>query len=546
MAEPAGSLETGKGRPRVRPILELGRRPASRRARLGAVCVAAAIIALTFASAVEAQVTVATIAIPTVASTPVATLSSPVNPSTVPVATTNGAVPEKTPVETSTPVTTSTVPVSTPSIVTRASTTIADDTVPLPTTVPATAATVATAPSTTASSRPSSTTPSSRLSSTRRGATTTAPAATTLAQLRVALDAALGTGAGTRSALVNMEGLGPVYERNADTALPPASVIKITTGGAALLRLGPDHRFVTSVWASTAPVVGTVGGDLIVRGVGDPSLTQADVRSLAVEVAASVKSVSGDLVLDDTGFETATKNPGWKDKFTPFEVGLLSSFMIAGNHRADLATLADPDLANLTLIRNALTKAGVQIKGSTRRGVADDTAVTIASHSSRGLSDLVAKMLKDSENTYAEQILRAVGSGSTKRGVERISATFGEADVRAPIQADGSGLSANDRATARQLVAWLRLMDRSPVSGAMRASLSVACGDGTLRSRLCATPADKRVWAKTGTLDYVHTIAGYGTTASGRTFTFAILLNNVPNGRVLIDQAIASVAGFIG
>ncbi len=535
----------------MRRLLELGRRTASRRIRVATAYVTAAILTVTCSSAVEAQVTVATIAIPTVATTSATTLSSPVNPSTVAVPTTNGAVPEKTPVETSTSVTTPTA-VSAPPIVTPASTTITDSTVLLPATVPATAPTTATAPSITTSSRLASTTASSRLPSTTRRATptaatpTAAPAAATLTQLRVALDAALGTGAGTRSALVNMEGLGPVYERNADTALPPASVIKITTGGAALLRLGPDHRFVTSVWASTAPVVGTVRGDLIVRGAGDPSLTQADVGALAVDVAASVKSVSGDLVLDDRGFDAATKNPGWKDKFTPFEVGLLSSFMIAGNHRADSATLADPDLANLALIRNALTKAGVEITGGTRRGVATDSAVTIASHSSRGLGDLVAKMLKDSENTYAEQILRAVGGGSTTRGVQRIGATFGEADLRAPIQADGSGLSANDRATARQLVAWLRLIDRSPVSGAMRASLSVACGDGTLRSRLCATPADKRVWAKTGTLDYVHTIAGYGMTASGRTFTFAILLNNVPNGRVLIDQAIASVAGFIG
>ena len=96
------------------------------------------------------------------------------------------------------------------------------------------------------------------------------------------------------------------------------------------------------------------------------------------------------------------------------------------------------------------------------------------------------------------------------------------------------------------LVAWLRLLDRSPVSTAMRSSLAIACGDGTMKGRLCTTAAEKRVWAKTGTLDFVRTIAGYGTTVNGRSFTFAILLNNVPNGRVVIDQAIAAVAGFTG
>ena len=364
--------------------------------------------------------------------------------------------------------------------------------------------------------------------------------------MRAALDRLLAGGNGTRGALVNIEGLGALYEHNADVALPPASAIKITTGGAALLRLGGEHRFVTTVRAASEPSGGFVRGDLIVQGVGDPSFTNADLRSLASDVAATVKSISGDVVLDAGNYAAPTKNPGWKEKFTPFEVGLLSSFMIAGNHRADAATLNDPDLANLALFRAALIKAGVSIAGTTRRGVTPEATVVVASHSSRQLFELVAKTLKDSENTYAEQLLRAVGGGSTARGIDRITAIFADAELRAPVQSDGSGLSSNDRATARQLVAWLRLIDRSPVSAAMRSSLAVACGDGTMKGRLCATAADKRVWAKTGTLDFVRTIAGYGTTASGRSFTFAILLNNVPNGRVVIDQSIAAVAGFTG
>ena len=345
---------------------------------------------------------------------------------------------------------------------------------------------------------------------------------------------------------MSIEGLGAVYELDPDAPLPPASTIKVTTGGAALLRLGPDFRFVTQVKASEHVVGKELNGDLIVRGAGDPNLTSRDLNDLATEVASQMRTVRGNLVLDTAGYDPATKNPGWKTKFTPFEVGLLSAFMVGGNHRGDAATLLDPDLANLRLFRDALTKAGVSVLGGSVRGSASAAATLVASHTSPTLATLVSRMLKDSENTYAEQLLRAVGSGSTTNGVDRLRILFSGADLTAPTQSDASGLSGLDRASARQLVGWLRHLDRSAVSDTFRSSLSVACVDGTLKGRLCNTPAAQHVWAKTGTLDSVRTIAGYGRTASGRAFTFAILLMNVANGRALIDQAITSVAGFTG
>ena len=64
-----------------------------------------------------------------------------------------------------------------------------------------------------------------------------------------------------------------VFERGANRALIPASTMKAITAAAALHELGPAWRFETRLESSaTLNPDGTLAGDLVVRGGGDPSL----------------------------------------------------------------------------------------------------------------------------------------------------------------------------------------------------------------------------------------------------------------------------------
>lgn len=384
--------------------------------------------------------------------------------------------------------------------------------------------------------------------------TTIAPAAaklTTQAELQAAISSALAVSkGGKRGIVVSMEGLGNVYEAGADASLPPASAIKLATAGAALLRLGPDHRFVTRV-VTAAPLAPSarLNGDLFVVGSGDPSFGHDDLDAIAASVAsAGIRFVSGDLVVDDSKYAAVRRNDGWKPAFVPFEVGVLSTFMVAGNHRADPGTLGDPDLANLAMLRQSLAERGVVIEGTLRRGPAPSNVRNIATHTSPPLMRLLSKMVKDSENTYAEQILREIGSqagnGSTAGGANVVARLFRNADISPLLQYDGSGLSSLDRASARQLVAWLQFLDRGPSAAGFRSTLAIGCVDGTLRSRFCE--AKGRVFAKTGTLDSVRTLAGYATTSSGRNVTFAFLFSGGTNSRAAIDASMRAVTAFAG
>lgn len=160
-------------------------------------------------------------------------------------------------------------------------------------------------------------------------------------------------------------------------------------------------------------------------------------------------------------------------------------------------------------------------------------------------------MLKNSDNFTAElltkELGRTAGGGTTVFGVAAVQRQAARFGVAGATMADGSGLSAYNRQTPSGTVRWLDSAAATRVGPLVRASLPVACRDGTLRRRMCGTVAAGRVSAKTGTLAGVRALAGYAVTRSGRPVTFAIQLAGVRNGvaaRAAIDRAMVAVASY--
>lgn len=113
-----------------------------------------------------------------------------------------------------------------------------------------------------------------------------------------------------------------LFEENAEKYLVPASNMKSFTVAAALDRLTPDFRFVTSVYAASKPDLGgKVLGDLTIFGRGDPtfaaSLNDGDyykaINALADKIAVSgVKRIEGNLVGDESYFTGDALGPTWE------------------------------------------------------------------------------------------------------------------------------------------------------------------------------------------------------------------------------------------
>lgn len=116
-----------------------------------------------------------------------------------------------------------------------------------------------------------------------------------------------------------------LYSYNADEALKPASNMKLFTTALALDQFGADHQFSTDVLrVGTIDAQGTLHGDLILRGDGDPGLSSRFYRggaSAAMDVlaqlvaGAGIKRVTGGLIADATAFDHDLVPEGWQRRY---------------------------------------------------------------------------------------------------------------------------------------------------------------------------------------------------------------------------------------
>jgi serine-type D-Ala-D-Ala carboxypeptidase/endopeptidase (penicillin-binding protein 4) len=91
---------------------------------------------------------------------------------------------------------------------------------------------------------------------------------------------------------------------------------------------------------------------------------------------------------------------------------------------------------------------------------------------------------------------------------------------------NGSGLSRSTHISVLQMARILGAAYHSPFAPEYLASFPLAGMDGTLRTRMKSSPAGS-VRLKTGHLDSVSGVAGYVTTAAGKTYVLVSLVNHI-------------------
>lgn len=158
---------------------------------------------------------------------------------------------------------------------------------------------------------------------------------------------------------------------------------------------------------------------------------------------------------------------------------------------------------------------------------------------------------KVSQNLHAELFLRrvalAAGSGSVADGQVAVRSILALAGApRASFDlSDGSGMSTYNRVAPRGSIALLRWIAAQQWGAAWRDSLPVGGVDGTLARRFAGTILDKKLFAKTGSLNATAALSGWLITKSGKTFTFSAYANDVPDGTSAtkaMDSALVLIA----
>lgn len=157
---------------------------------------------------------------------------------------------------------------------------------------------------------------------------------------------------------------------NPDTPRSPASTIKVLTTFAALDSLGPSFTWHTRALIHGELNDGVLDGDLILQGGGDPYMTLERWWSFAHALRArGLKTILGDIVIDDTAFSLPPEDPGEFDgrPNRPYNVvpdALMVNFqsiefrLVANAAARRIDVISSPAPANLTIENQVRFAAG--------------------------------------------------------------------------------------------------------------------------------------------------------------------------------------------
>jgi D-alanyl-D-alanine carboxypeptidase/D-alanyl-D-alanine-endopeptidase (penicillin-binding protein 4) len=341
-----------------------------------------------------------------------------------------------------------------------------------------------------------------------------------------------------------------LFESKADVPRVPASVEKLYTTSAALLRFGPDATLKTTVaGGGFLDPDGVWRGNLYLRGGGDPTLDRDDLRQLASDLgAAGVVRVDGSILGDETRFDALRGSYDSGGAYDTDMGGVLSALALDRGFARD----GKPAAQAARQLAKVLRGEGVRVEGRSGIGTTPENATHLASVASPSMRDLIRLTNVPSDNFLAEMLVKDLGSdfggaGTSAAGVAVVRSTLGSFGVH-PRIVDGSGLSRADITTPREVVRLLETMHHQEIAGSFESSLAVAGRTGTIRKRMRGTPAQDRCRAKTGTLIGVSSLAGVCTAAGGHTIAFAMLMNRagVTRAHSVQDRIATAIARYDG
>jgi D-alanyl-D-alanine carboxypeptidase/D-alanyl-D-alanine-endopeptidase (penicillin-binding protein 4) len=336
-----------------------------------------------------------------------------------------------------------------------------------------------------------------------------------------------------------------VYQRNADVLMIPASNRKLFAMATAASCLGFDARFTTELWLD--------GGDVVIRGDGDPSFGSwrhespgfaPFVDALKKRGIASVR----DVIADVSRFDRVTIPYNWKMGNLPYDYAApVDAIAYDENAIGDQSVPDAGDNAALRF-RDALRDAGIAVTGDVRTAAEPHAwGERIAAVQSPFVFQLLATALKNSHNLYAEMLYkRATPDGkydeafAMETDLLKNEAFLADGEFRF---VDGSGLAPDDLVTPAATVKILRWMNAPARRPMWWALLAVPGEEGTLHYRL--TEFADRLRGKTGTVNGVNSLSGILRGRNGRFRYFSIVINHhlASSGQAtaLIDAVVRAV-----
>jgi serine-type D-Ala-D-Ala carboxypeptidase/endopeptidase (penicillin-binding protein 4) len=214
----------------------------------------------------------------------------------------------------------------------------------------------------------------------------------------------------------------PLIKHRADTAVNPASVMKLITTYAALDQLGADFTWKNRIYIDGTLEAGVLQGNLILRGSGDPKLVLERIEEMFRQVLAKgVREVRGDILLDRRVFDVPDKNPADFDDepLRPYNAvpdGLLVNFKSlifnfspdAVNKRVVLRV--DPPIARVELPTEIAVSYGAcgDWRGSLQGDFSNPDRVTFSGRYPLSCGERVWPVAYVAPRLYASRVIEAM------------------------------------------------------------------------------------------------------------------------------------------
>jgi D-alanyl-D-alanine carboxypeptidase/D-alanyl-D-alanine-endopeptidase (penicillin-binding protein 4) len=402
-----------------------------------------------------------------------------------------------------------------------------------------------------------------------------------------------------------------LYSRDAQKYFIPASTTKLLTTAAALQQLGANFRIRTSVYRGGDGILRVVGrGD---PSLGDAQLAalakqlkQKGIRKIN-QLIADDTYIRGDIVHPSWQWEDIQSDYGapinslilnqnvfnirllpqsvgqplkviWTDINEAAQWQVINQSATTENQstsinvtrdlkgpilriQGQLALNSEPTLVSLPVLapaeyflrrfRSTLIAEKIPVVQMFVSSTGAKNEEELANVESPPLSELIAQTNINSNNVFAESLLRALAlkkppvenQTSADAGLEVMKATLTQMGVNPAGYSlvDGSGLSRKNLINPEALVQTLQAMAKSPAALVYRASLPVAGRTGTLKNRFQKTPAQGIVQAKTGTMDGVVSLAGYVNAPKYGPIVFSIMVNQSEQRATVVRQGIDEI-----
>lgn len=199
-------------------------------------------------------------------------------------------------------------------------------------------------------------------------------------------------------------------------------------------------------------------------------------------------------------------------------------------------SLFDHDRYAINIIRSFWAELGGKIGGTNTIGKMPKDAKLLAVVWSPDLVEVIRDINKFSNNTMAKQLFLTIGARNRKATDKDDAAaayrTIYEWLMRKGVNSNelkmenGSGLSREERITAREMSGLLTMAWKSPYSAEFISSMPIVGVDGTMHKRLKRTELRGKGHIKTGTLNNVRAIAGYIRDKNNDTWAVVAILND--------------------